>query len=185
MRIPSTLLAAILLAGCGAQSAAQKSIASLASSAPGFLDDAVLSARVEAALVGADASSAVYVTISSHAGDVALGGKVRSQQIAIRFQRAAASVGGVRHVTSQLTIDPSLHTPAQQVSDFGLAARVRADLLAQAGVNGLQVGVRAHGATVTLTGSVASDALRTTILSTARRTPGVSRVIDELTVHPG
>jgi osmotically-inducible protein OsmY len=175
------LLAAAALAGCSQQHA-EDTARSLASAAPGFASDAAIVAQVEAKLFSLDAGSALHVAVASHGGDVSLSGKVRSSESAARFERAASGISGVRHVNARLTVDSSLPNAGQQARDLGLEATVRANLAAQAGLNGLSVDVRARDGAVTLSGKVKSEALRSTILSTAKQTAGVKNVVDKLEV---
>jgi osmotically-inducible protein OsmY len=112
-----------------------------------------------------------------------LSGKVRSSESATRFEKAAAGIAGVHHVSARLAVDASLPNAGDQARDLGLAATVRANLMAQAGLNGLRVDVSARDGTVTLGGRVNSEALRTTLVSTAKQTAGVKSVVDKLEVH--
>jgi osmotically-inducible protein OsmY len=173
---------AVILAGCSAQHA-EDMARSIESAAPALASDAAIVARIEARFVSIDADSALHVAVESHDGAVSLGGKVRDAADLERFKRAAAGVPGVKHVAARLTVDATMPSAQAQASDFALAAEVRANLAAQAGINGLQVGVNARSGVVRLTGDVQSAALKSTMLSTATKTPGVKRVVDELTVR--
>jgi len=181
-RVLCAALAAGMLTGC-TQQRAEDAARSLASAAPGFAGDAAIVAQVEAKLVTVDASSALHVAVASHGGDVTLSGKVRSSESAARFEEAAAGVSGVHHVAARLAVDASLPNVGEQASDLALEAAVRANLAAEAGLNGLSVGVSAHGGSVTLSGAVKSEALRSTILSTAKGTGGVKNVVDKLEIR--
>jgi osmotically-inducible protein OsmY len=181
MKRMAFVLAATLCA-CSEQHA-EDTARALASAAPGFAGDAAIVAQVEAKLVGLDAGSALHVAVGAHGGDVTLSGKVRSAQLASRFEQAASAVSGVHRVSAHLAVDPSLPNAGAQAGDLALEASVRANLAAQAGLNGLRVGVKARGGEVTLSGAVASEALHSTILTTAKKTSGVKNVVDRLQVH--
>ncbi|MGP6157808.1 MAG: BON domain-containing protein [Vulcanimicrobiaceae bacterium] len=181
-RFMFALLAAGALAGCTEQHM-EDTAHSIASAAPGFADDAAIVAQVEAKLVTLDPSSALHVAVESHGGDVSLSGKVRSGESATRFEKAAAAISGVHHVAARLTVDASLPNAADQARNLVLEAAVRANLAAQAGLIGLQVGVSARDGAVTLSGPVKSEALRSTILTAAKQTSGVKRVVDKLEVR--
>jgi osmotically-inducible protein OsmY len=178
----AALAAGLMLAGC-TQQHAEDEARSLVSAAPGFANDAEIVAQVEAKLVMLDPGSALHVAVSSHGGDVGLSGKVRSRESAARFEKAAAGISGVHHVNARLAVDASLPNAGAQAGDLALEAAVHANLAAAAGLNGLGVGVRARSGSVTLSGTVKTEALRSTILSTARETAGVKSVVDKLEVR--
>jgi osmotically-inducible protein OsmY len=184
LRPAAVLLAVVLLAGCDAQQQqqARDAAGSIASSAPAALGDVGVAAQIEAALVRIDADSSLHVAISVHDGAVRLSGRVKSTEIASRFEAAAKAVSGVKSVTADLTSDPHLPRVSQQARDAGTVAAVTGDLIAQTGVNAFRVKVRAHAGAVTLTGDVKSDAVKQSMLDAARHAPGVKTVEDHLSV---
>ena len=182
-KIWAAALAVGLLAGCTEQHA-ENEARSLVGAAPGFVSDAAIVTQVEAKLMTLDAGSALHVAVASHGGDVTLSGKVRSSASAARFEKAAAHISGVHHVAARLAVDASLPNAGEQAGDLGLEAAVRANLAGNAGLNGLGIGVAAHGGTVTLSGSVKTEALKSTLVSATKGTSGVKDVVDKLEVHP-
>ncbi len=181
-------LAAILLAACSqhqldrAGSSVSNAGNAIASSAPELIDEGVLAAKVMARLVQIDANSALHVAASANGGTVRLTGKVLSDSTRERFLAAARGVPGVTGVDARLAIDPNLPRPASAVRNFALETAVHANLAVQAGINGLTLHVVARGAVVTLSGTAKTEALKTTLLSTARKTAGVREVVDRLHV---
>lgn len=174
-------VAALALGGCS-QHQLDSSSQSLVNDASHAVDSGVLATKVMAKLASVDAGAALFTSASASGGTVTLHGKARTPEIAARFVAAAKSVDGVTAVTNELRIDP--HTPriGRDAHDFGVTAAVRANLVGQAGVNGVNVGVRAANGVVTLSGTVKSAALRTTLVDAARGTQGVRSVVDRLTV---
>jgi hyperosmotically inducible protein len=75
-------------------------------------------------------------------------------------------------------------TLAQAQTDPTLTADVKAKLAADDTVKGSRVTVRTADHVVTLEGTVRSEAVRTRALAIARDTPGVTSVVDKLTVSP-
>lgn len=65
-----------------------------------------------------------------------------------------------------------------------LATRVASAVAAQTGVNAARVKTTARDGIVTLTGSAPTEAVKTTMLQTARGVPGVRRVVDKIEVQP-
>jgi osmotically-inducible protein OsmY len=131
-------------------SAAPGVVNAIASAAPKLAGDAIIVAHVESDFLQIDPASALHVAVAAHGGAVTLSGKVRSAAIEERFVGAAKSVDGVKNVTARLAVDGSLPSAGRQMSDFALAAAVRANLTAQGGLNGVQVDVKASQGTVTL-----------------------------------
>lgn len=176
------LVALVALAGCTQQDV-QNAGNAFASSAPKLANDAFIVTAVEAKLLSIDADSALHVAVASHDGEVKLSGKVKDRNILARFVSEARAVRGVKGVAAQLAVDAHLPRTKDRVSDFGLAAAVRARIAGQAGLNGLTLRVSASGGTVTLAGAVASPQLRATIVDAARKTPGVKAVVAHIDVR--
>ena len=174
------VLAIVLLTGCSQD--VDQAAKSIATNAPAVIGDAGIAAQIEAALVGIDADSALHVAVDVHDGNVTLSGRAKSEAVARRFADAAKSVKGVKQVTSRVTVDPKLPSATTQGKDFALAAEVSAALLGQTGINAFSIKPSAHAGVVTLTGSVKSEALKATILQTARHTAGVKSVVDRIDV---
>ena len=154
----------------------------VASAAPALASDGLIVAQIETKLVAIDGDSALHVAVASHDGNVKLSGRTLSAAIAKRYVAAARGVEGVKNVNASLTADASMKRAATDVSDFALAATVRANLIGQAGVNGIDLDVRAASGAVTLRGKVRTEALRATLLDVAKHTRGVRSVVDALAV---
>jgi osmotically-inducible protein OsmY len=177
--ITAFALSLAAVAGCSQRQidSAQNTIAS---DAPKLANDGLIYAQIEAKLVRIDADSALHVALAVHGGDVRLSGHVKSDQTEKRYTQAASQVSGVTHVNATMTVDPKLRSASGDVDDFALATAVRAHLTAQAGVNGIGLGIVSKSGVVTLTGSVKTEALHQTILAAARTTAGVKSVVDRL-----
>jgi osmotically-inducible protein OsmY len=178
-------LTALLLAfASGCTQAINQAEKLIATSAPAIFDDATIAAKIEARFVGIDADSALHVAVDAHDGNVRLSGRAKSAAIAARFADAAKAVPGVKGVDSQIAVDPKLPSATNQAKDFSLEAGVTAALIGQAGINAFSVKPSAHAGIVTLTGTVKSDALKATMLTTAKGAPGVKGVVDKIQVKP-
>lgn len=68
------------------------------------------------------------------------------------------------------------------VDDSAVTAKVKAALMAEPGLRSLQIDVDTKNATVTLSGSVDTDASRDRAKQVASSVAGVSAVVDRLTV---
>ena len=78
----------------------------------------------------------------------------------------------------------SVPSPVKQgVSDAALTAAVEGAIAAQSGVNVFHIGSTAHDGVVTLKGTVPSEAVRSTVLTTVRGVRGVTSIVDQLVVR--
>ena len=168
--------------GCSQQQI-DKAQNTIASDAPKLANDGLIYAQIETKFVQIDANSALHVAVAVHNGDVRLSGHVKSDETEKKFTESASHVSGVSHVNATMTVDPKLRSAGQDVTDFALATAVRAHVTAQAGINGVALGIAAKNGAVTLSGNVATGALHRTILAAARTTAGVRSVVDRL--HDG
>jgi hyperosmotically inducible protein len=152
-----------------------------ASTAPA-VNDALIVAQIEGYFVSIDVDSALHVAVSSHDGVIKLSGRVRSDSTRDRFAAAARTTQGVKSVDAALAVDSHLPSTKDQAADFALGVAVQASVAGQAGLNALSVHVDSRGGTVTLTGTVPTQAVRTTVVDAAKHTSGVKTVIDKLKV---
>lgn len=94
-----TVLCAVLLAAC-AGSPTEKSTGD-------YVDDAVLTTKVKAALVQSDAVHAVDVNVDTYKGVVQLHGFVDSRAEAEEAARIASGIAGVKRVDNKLELKPA------------------------------------------------------------------------------
>lgn len=180
--------AVLASAGCSradidrAGSSLASAVPALASAAPGVANDALVVAQIERTFVAIDGDSALHVAVAAHGGAVRLSGRTKSTEIARRYVAAARTISGVRSVRSELVVDPKLPSATKGAADFALAAAVRANLIAQGGLNGVGIGVDVSSGTVTLRGRVKTNAVKATLLDAVRSTSGVRVVTDRLAV---
>ena len=121
--------------------------------------------------------------ISCARGVVTLKGQVRSAQERSQLEAATRKVDGVRAVNTEIAINPKAPTGNEIADDLTLAAKVRVALAGQTGLNAFKLNISAHRGVVTLEGSVASQALKSVALDTARGVNGVKGVVDKLSVQ--
>ena len=178
---PVVLAGLVTLAGCS-QREIDKAQSTIASDAPKLANDSLIYAQIETKFVQIDPNSALHVAVLVRDGDVRLSGRVKSDDTEKHYTAAASHVSGVTHVNATMTVDPKLQSANQEVTDFALATAVRAHLTAQAGVNGIGLGIVSKNGAVTLVGNVPTAALHQTILAAARQTAGVKSVVDRLHV---
>jgi hyperosmotically inducible protein len=174
--------ACMVLAGCGG--GVDQAAKAVASQAPVFFQDGLVHATLRAKIAAIDVDAATSVGIAVHQGHVTLTGTVRSAKERDELVRTAKSIKGVSAVDDELRIDPEMRGAADKAGDLALTAKVTTALAAQTGVNAIDVKASARNGVVTLRGSVPTAAIKSTMLSAARKTRGVRNVIDDITVKP-
>lgn len=169
----TALCCAAVLAACNAQQQKQ---------AQSTVNSAALAGAVHAKLATIDADSLTAVKVETNGGVVTLTGQARSAQERAAYDSAAATVNGVTHVVDRLAVNPDVRGPRESLDDAALAAKVTANITAQAGINAARIKPSVRDGVVTLSGTVSSVALKSTVLQTARKTSGVKSVVDRIEV---
>lgn len=169
----TAICAAACLTACNAQQQKQ---------AQDTVNSAALAGAVHAKLATIDADSLTAVKVETNGGVVTLTGQVRSAQERTAYDSAAETVNGVTRVVDRLAVNPAVRGPRESLDDAALAAKVTANVTAQAGINAARIKPSARDGIVTLSGTVPSAALKATVLETARKTSGVKSVVDRIEV---
>lgn len=143
---------------------------------------ALTAAAVQTKLATIDADAATQVRVAVSDGTVTLSGTAHDARERAAYVDAAASVGGVHHVVDKLRIAPRARGPRETIADAALAAKVSANIAAQAGINVANVHPAVQDGVVTLSGSVSSATIKSTIIEVTRKTSGVRRVVDRIEV---
>src|SRR5579872_7423724 len=152
--VPYAVVCAMVMLTIGCTAAQQRQ-------AQGSVNDALISAQVEAKIAAIDTAAVSLVHVQVKSGMVTLSGDVHSK------------------TEHQLIVAA---TPQQIENDLALQTRVKTALTEQTGVNAFRVQVAAHNGDVDLNGDVASATVHTLVLETVRAVPGVKRVRDHLRV---
>lgn len=125
-------------------------------------------------------------------GRATLTGTVESEIEKNLAGEIARGADGVTSVDNQIRVDPKVAYDQDReengffrsVSNATTAAQVNSKLLWNSNTSGTDINVAASGSTVTLTGTVASDAERQLAEEIALNTDGVRRVDNQLKVDP-
>ena len=155
------------------------------------LDDAVVDLKVRTALLEKFGTDALGIKIEVAGPNVVLSGSVDHGATRDGARPTALAVKGVSTVENRISVGNGPATKTREASRRAetnwenalLEARVKARLFEQVGANALKIGVKAAGGVVTLGGEVPTAAIRATALDTARRTKGVSRVVEQMTLE--
>jgi len=143
------------------------------------VDDATLTARVNAALI-ADRNVPVFsIDVDTLEGVVTLTGIVENEGVSINVENVVRDVKGVHDVKNLLQVGSSNF--GQKVDDKILGLKVRGELIAAKELYSLNIDVDVNNGVVTLTGVVDNQTMRTEAVRRTDSLAGVKRVVDNLT----
>ena len=153
-------------------------------------DEAAIHVKVRAVLLEHFGTDALGIGFEVNGGNVALSGSVDKANTQELAPQAAKSVKGVEKVDNRIQVGATSVSRAKTSADRTktklknalLETKVKARLFDQVGGNALKIEVEASGSVVSLKGAVPSAEIRKTAVDTARKTGGVSRVHNLLTV---
>lgn len=136
------------------------------------------------------------IDVETRNGVVALRGEVQSEAERRQAVSLARTTDGVKSVTDELRMVPAApadkaaaparaaRTAVQAVDDTWVTTKIQSKYFLDEDVKGRKVDVTTRNGVVTLTGTVASDAVRKTAEAIAAGTDGVTRVVNQLKVVP-
>lgn len=162
--------------GTGAEAAARSTSTGAA------IDDAIITGRVKAALLGDIDTRSFDFRVETHQGEVQLWGFVQTLN---QFERAAElsrSLPGVRGVLNNLALRGEGGGAGGMVDDSIITARVKAALLADASVNSGDVSVVTRSGDVQLSGLLINQRQIERAVLVARRVQNVAGVSNEMRV---
>lgn len=145
------------------------------------VDDATITTRITAEMVQDATVKARDVDVNTVNGTVYLIGLVDSAHERERAEAVARSVAGVRGVVNQLEV--GVRSVGQALDDKNLGVRIKAKLIGEPGIRSLSVDVDVYRGVVHLTGVVESGAQKAKIFELAKSTPGLVRLVDNLSVQ--
>lgn len=154
------------------------------------LDEAVTNVKVRGILLEHFGTDALGIKIQVNGGNVVLAGRVEKGNTQELAKQAALSVKGVTSVDNRIELGKGPASKANEstarakvkLDDALLEAKVKGRLFDQVGGNALKIGVDAERGSVTLRGAVPTKEILKTALDTVKKTSGVRRVRNMLTV---
>lgn len=97
MRLVVALVAALTIAGCTSSSSTTQSTGE-------YIDDAAITSKVKAALLGDSGLKSFDISVTTNRNIVQLSGFVSSEHVKARATEVAAGVPGVRSVQNNLVV---------------------------------------------------------------------------------
>jgi hyperosmotically inducible protein len=147
--------------------------------------DAGITGLVKTKLAADGKVSASEITVETTNGVVTLTGNVDSQEAKDQALKLAKETSGVQDVKDMISVregsqsgeapEPS-RTVGERIDDAGITMKVKARLLDDPVVKGMQIDVDTRDGVVFLTGTVTGDAERKQAIELARTTEGVKSV---------
>lgn len=155
----------------------------------GYLDDAGITAGVKGRFLSQEGLDSTAITVTTESGVVTLAGHVgNSAQIGLA-ERVAMEGNGVKAVVNRLSVAPGQSGASSTKSSVGeffddsaLTAAVKSRLIAQKGIDSLDISVKTEAGVVTLTGNVENLAQAALAEYVARDVSGVKNVHNALVV---
>jgi len=150
--------------------------------------DVGITSAVKAKLAQDDTVKAYQIDVDTSSKVVTLKGTVDTSAAKEQAVALARQTDGVRDVVDQLTVSPQVTTapaadPPGIIGDAAITSAVKAKLLADTSVSGLQIDVDTAAGVVTLSGTVATKAEATRAVALARDTDSVTDVVDKIRVR--
>ena len=171
----------LLLSGCNRQ-------ADVASAPPPAItvgtqvDDAVVSAKVTAALLANDEVKGYDIKVATRKGEVMLSGFVDNQAQIDRSATIAQGVEGVKSVDNKLMLKEGARTIGNKIDDGVVTARVKAALLKDPAIKSLDITVVTSKGDVQLSGFVDNEAQIARATEVAKQVQDVQKVTNQTSV---
>ncbi|GMV69543.1 MAG: hypothetical protein AMXMBFR76_19820 [Pseudomonadota bacterium] len=154
------------------------------------VDDAAITAQVKTRLLADEVTRSININVDTEAGVVTLRGTAPTAEAKAKAEQVAKSVEGVQVVANSLIVGDSSMNPqtvtakAKEVAEEGehaagdawITTKVKAQLLADSDIKGLDINVSTKDGVVTLAGMVPSKMVRDKAISIAKGVKGVKSV---------
>jgi osmotically-inducible protein OsmY len=151
-----------------------------ASTGTSGFSDSWITTKAKLSLMTDGGLSPMSVHVDTDDGVVTLFGTVSTQAERTRAEAQVGSLAGVKHVANELQVVPAAASEAVAESDERVTAAVRKRLAGRTSLSDANLEVETAKGVVHLTGKVASHRDHMTALTTARGTPGVKSIVDDI-----
>ncbi|MFO1454745.1 MAG: BON domain-containing protein [Steroidobacteraceae bacterium] len=146
------------------------------------IDDAVVTTRVKAALIGDKTTKARKIDVETEQGIVQLNGFVDTAAEKTQAAKLARGVDGVKEVRNNLDVRPGNGSAGRAVDDSTLTAKVKTALADSPNAKARQVNVETKGGVVQLSGFVDSAEAKAEAARVAGNVQGVQTVENRIDV---
>lgn len=146
------------------------------------IDDAVVSAKVTAALLSNDEVKGYDIKVATRKGEVMLSGFVDNQNQKDRSATIAQGVEGVKGIDNKLMLKEGARTIGNKIDDAVVTAKVKSALLGDAAIKSLDIAVVTSKGDVQLSGFVDSDTQIARATEVATGVEGAQKVTNQLSL---
>ncbi len=146
------------------------------------VDDAVLTTRVKAALIGEPTTKARKIDVETFKGIVQLNGFVETAAEKSKAGSVARGVEGVASVRNNLDVQSGERTAGRAIDDATLTAKVKTALIDNPDTKAHQIEVATREGVVQLSGFVNNSNAKSTAAMVARSVTGVKSVDNQIDV---
>jgi hyperosmotically inducible protein len=152
-------------------------------SAGTVVDDAVITTRVKAALIGDPVTKARNIEVETARGVVQLSGFVDSSAEKSQATEVVRKVSGVRSVENKLDVRTAAKSVGGTVDDAMLTTKVKAALAGDANTKATEINVASQAGVVQLSGTVATAQAKAEAERVAGTVKGVQTVQNKIDVR--
>ena len=146
------------------------------------IDDSVVTTRVKTALLDHIDIKGFDIQVETRKGEVMLSGFVANQGQVDQAMTVTKGIEGVKSVANKLSLKEGVATVGNQLDDSVITARVKAALLADPSIKGLDISVTTRKGEAQLSGFVDNSGQIDRALEVARGIEGVTQVGNEMSI---
>jgi len=150
----------------------------------GSIDDLTIKTNIQNAWGGASPALQGDLNVTVYEGRTLLTGAASNPQTKAQAKEIASHVAGVRVVYDEIEVMPGGGT-WQGLNDAWITTRLRSDLTFNGEVRSLNYTIETVNQSVYLIGSARTQAELDRVVTAARYTPGVKRVVSYVEIRPG
>jgi len=184
LRIATTTLAGVMSISMVACSKSEEPLSSPvpATSVGTEIDDAVVTARVRAALMDNLEIKSFDFKVETRKGEVMLSGFVDNQSQLDRAVTVTQAVTGVKSVDNKVSLKGAATTIGNKIDDSVITAKVKTALMADTSVKSADIGVVTRKGEVQLSGFVNNQGQIDRAMEVARGIEGVDKVGNDMAI---
>lgn len=146
------------------------------------IDDSVVTTRVKTALLDSTEIKGFDIQVETRKGEVMLSGFVDSQPQIDQAVMVTQGIEGVKSVDNKLTLKQGTTSVGDQLDDSMITGKVKAALLADDSIKGLDITVTTRKGEVQLSGFVDNTGQIDRAVDVARSIEGVTQVGNEMSI---
>ncbi len=146
------------------------------------IDDSVVTTRVKTALLDHIDIKGFDIQVETRKGEVMLSGFVANQGQVDQAMTVTKGIEGVKSVANKLSLKEGVATVGNQLDDSVITARVKAALLADPSIKGLDISVTTRKGEAQLSGFVDNNGQIDRAVEVARGIDGVTQVGNEMSI---